>query len=222
MADINQIASPVPAEKVGNEKLTIEDLSLPRSVVTRLAKGVMSEGTNVQKDSVLAMTKAATAFVNYLAATANDLTRNAGKKVISPQDVLKALEIMELPEFSTELEKHLDEYQRATRDKRTANSRKAIAEAGLMVPPEQQSGDTPPMKKVRGVDGQVVPAEDEMEVDDDMGAEEAGEKGDETDLDDEDVVEAEEETTEPPEREDEMESKSDREQDDEESGDESD
>jgi DNA polymerase epsilon subunit 3 len=39
---------------------------LPRSIVQRLAKGVLPANTQIHKDAVLAMSKSATVFVNYL------------------------------------------------------------------------------------------------------------------------------------------------------------
>ena len=47
----------------------IQDNVLPKSIVTRLAKGVLPQNTNIQKDAVLALTKGATVFINYLCAT---------------------------------------------------------------------------------------------------------------------------------------------------------
>ena len=44
-----------------------QDLSLPKTMVQRLAKGVLPPNTQIQKDSILAMQKGATVFVNYLA-----------------------------------------------------------------------------------------------------------------------------------------------------------
>lgn len=43
-----------------------QDLSLPRTMVQRLAKGVLPPNTQIQKDAITAMSKAATVFVNYL------------------------------------------------------------------------------------------------------------------------------------------------------------
>ena len=45
----------------------IQDLSLPRTMVQRLAKGVLPPNTQIQKDAITAMSKGATVFVNYLA-----------------------------------------------------------------------------------------------------------------------------------------------------------
>ena len=48
------------------DNINIEDLTLPRTMVTRLAKGVLPPNTQIQKDAVTAMTKSATVFVNYI------------------------------------------------------------------------------------------------------------------------------------------------------------
>ena len=44
-----------------------QDLSLPRTMVQRLAKGVLPSNTQINKDAILALSKGATLFVNYLA-----------------------------------------------------------------------------------------------------------------------------------------------------------
>ena len=44
-----------------------QDLSLPKTMVQRLAKGVLPANTQIQKDAIMAMQKGATVFVNYLA-----------------------------------------------------------------------------------------------------------------------------------------------------------
>jgi DNA polymerase epsilon subunit 3 len=45
---------------------TSQDLNLPKSIVQRLAKGVLPPNTQIQKDALLAMSKSATVFVNYI------------------------------------------------------------------------------------------------------------------------------------------------------------
>lgn len=49
-----------------DDTLSVEDLNLPKSIVQRLAKGVLPPNTQIQKDALLAMSKGATVFVNYL------------------------------------------------------------------------------------------------------------------------------------------------------------
>ena len=46
--------------------VNIEDLSLPRTMVQRLAKGVLPPNTQIQKDAITALSKGATVYVNHL------------------------------------------------------------------------------------------------------------------------------------------------------------
>ncbi|KAF3355522.1 hypothetical protein VdG1_06934 [Verticillium dahliae VDG1] len=86
------------------DAVTIEDLTLPRSIITRLAKGVLPPGTQIQANAILALNKSAAVFVNYLATHANEHTLNAGKKTIDPTHVFKALEDTELSFLKEPLE----------------------------------------------------------------------------------------------------------------------
>ncbi|RPB28249.1 histone-fold-containing protein, partial [Terfezia boudieri ATCC MYA-4762] len=80
---------------------------LPKSIVTRLAKGVLPQNTNIQKDAVLALTKGATVFINYLCTAANENAVKANKKTIMPKDVLEAISQLELDEFGPRLQAEL-------------------------------------------------------------------------------------------------------------------
>lgn len=44
-----------------------QDLSLPKSMIGRLAKGVLPANTQIQRDALLALHKSATVFVSYIA-----------------------------------------------------------------------------------------------------------------------------------------------------------
>lgn len=44
-----------------------QDLSLPRTMISRLSKGVLPPNTQIQKDALSALSKSATVFVNYIA-----------------------------------------------------------------------------------------------------------------------------------------------------------
>lgn len=63
--------TPVPFSRINYLALLLtkrmQDLSLPRTMVQRLAKGVLPPNTSLHKDAVLAMSKGATVFINYLA-----------------------------------------------------------------------------------------------------------------------------------------------------------
>lgn len=45
----------------------LQELQLPKSIITRLAKGVLPPNTQIQANAILAMTKSATVFINHLA-----------------------------------------------------------------------------------------------------------------------------------------------------------
>lgn len=59
--------SAAPSEKKDRDTVAVEDLNLPKSIITRLAKGVLPPNTQIQANAILAMTKAATVFINHLA-----------------------------------------------------------------------------------------------------------------------------------------------------------
>ncbi|KAK5074392.1 hypothetical protein LTR64_006464 [Lithohypha guttulata] len=75
------------------DPVSLDDLLLPRSIVQRLAKGVLPPNTSIQKDAVLALTKSATVFISLLASTSNEMTE---RKTIQSQDVIKALREIEM------------------------------------------------------------------------------------------------------------------------------
>lgn len=46
-----------------------QDLTLPKSIITRLAKGVLPPNTQIQANAILALSKSAVVFINHLATT---------------------------------------------------------------------------------------------------------------------------------------------------------
>ncbi|KAL9941924.1 hypothetical protein D7B24_003834 [Verticillium nonalfalfae] len=106
------------AKDKDRDAVTIEDLTLPRSIITRLAKGVLPPGTQIQANAILALNKSAAVFVNYLATHANEHTLNAGKKTIDPTHVFKALEDTELSFLKEPLEAEFAKYAQTKSEKR--------------------------------------------------------------------------------------------------------
>ena len=96
-------------------KLFAQELQLPKSIITRLAKGVLPPNTQIQANAILAMTKSATVFINHLANayvpsftqsaahrgtntccySANEVTTLQNKKTVMPADVFRALDDIE-------------------------------------------------------------------------------------------------------------------------------
>ncbi|KAI5808841.1 histone-fold-containing protein [Peziza echinospora] len=99
---------PPLADTKENGGLSIDDNVLPKSIVTRLAKGVLPQNTNIQKDATLALTKGATVFINYLCATANENAAKNSRKTINPKDILEAISQLELDDFRPRLEAELN------------------------------------------------------------------------------------------------------------------
>ncbi|EGC42965.1 conserved hypothetical protein [Histoplasma capsulatum var. duboisii H88] len=95
--------------------VNVEDYLLPRSLTQRLAKSVLPPNTSIQKDALLAISKAATVFVSYLSSHANEETE---KKTITPQDVFAALSQIEFDAFLPRLERELAVYTEAAAEKR--------------------------------------------------------------------------------------------------------
>lgn len=90
------------------ESVGIEDNTLPKSIIMRLAKGVLPPNTQIQKDGLTALTKSATVFANYLASQAHEYTQRNGKRTIVAKDVLEAIDLLELGHFRPRLEKELE------------------------------------------------------------------------------------------------------------------
>ncbi|KAJ4295870.1 hypothetical protein N0V88_004572 [Collariella sp. IMI 366227] len=101
-----------PSDKKDKEKekekerdtIIIEDLTLPKSIITRLAKGMLPPNTQIQANAILALTKSATVFISHLANAANENTVASNKKTIVPADVFKALDETEFGFMREKLE----------------------------------------------------------------------------------------------------------------------
>ncbi|OAQ72862.1 CBF/NF-Y family transcription factor [Pochonia chlamydosporia 170] len=173
------------------DSTTIEDLTLPKSIITRLAKGVLPPNTQIQANAILAMSKSATVFINYLASHANENTMSAGKKTISPADVFKALDDVEFSFLKEPLEAEFAKFNQIQTEKRTNYRQKVRA--------KQDAGDDTDMADVSAVDSTIVSeggaprakkarveadAEGEGEEEDDAETEEEGDVRDEDDEDD--------------------------------------
>ncbi|KAI0329458.1 histone-fold-containing protein [Cubamyces sp. BRFM 1775] len=90
----------------------IENFELPRSVVMKLARASqVPENTKFSKDVILAILKASTVFINYLAATAHEVASSKQHKSISATDVLKALELVEFGDIAKDIQGELQVYR---------------------------------------------------------------------------------------------------------------
>ena len=120
--------------QAGKEKdgINIEELSMPRTMVQRLAKGVLPPNTQLQKDSITAFSKGATVFVNFLTHSAHAHTLKSQRKTISPADVLLGLRDTEFEFMILRLEAELQKYNDVQTAKRN-EYRKKVREGTMGV-----------------------------------------------------------------------------------------
>ncbi|KAJ3486896.1 hypothetical protein NLI96_g3896 [Meripilus lineatus] len=89
----------------------IDSFELPRSLVTRIARSAFPDNVKLQKETVTALLKGSTVFVNYLAATAHDVAASKQHKSVSASDVLKALELTQFGDLVDKLQGELQIYR---------------------------------------------------------------------------------------------------------------
>ncbi|KAK3394777.1 hypothetical protein B0H63DRAFT_461922 [Podospora didyma] len=110
------------------DAITIEDLTLPKSIITRLAKGVLLPNTQIQANAILALNKSAAVFISHLANAANESTLSSNKKTIMPADVFKALDDIEFGFMRPKLEAEFAKFNEVQTSKRSSY-RKKVADA---------------------------------------------------------------------------------------------
>ncbi|KAF2266889.1 histone-fold-containing protein [Lojkania enalia] len=198
--------SPEDSAKASTKEdgLSVEDLNLPKSIVQRLAKGVLPPNTQIQKDALLAMSKSATVFVNYLTHHAQENAARSNKKTVMPKDVFDAMMELEFEGFLPRLEAEVAKFTSIQADKRNSyrkkvrEEKKAQKEAGdgksRSVNGHAAEGNSPPTKRARrssvdngehasgsdeepDVDETVDDVQEEDEVEEDEIDEEAAEEG---------------------------------------------
>ncbi|RDX44629.1 histone-fold-containing protein [Lentinus brumalis] len=105
----------------------IDNFELPRSLIMKLARASqVPENTKFSKEVILAILKASTVFINYLAATAHEVATSKQHKSISATDVLKALELVELADIAQNIQGELPLYRDLQKsDKRKGGKGKA-------------------------------------------------------------------------------------------------
>lgn len=69
----------------------LEDLNLPVTAITRIAKEVLPANVIVSKEAKTALARAASVFILYVSNQATTIATSRNKKTISAQDVLEAL-----------------------------------------------------------------------------------------------------------------------------------
>ncbi|CAK7329122.1 unnamed protein product [Dovyalis caffra] len=108
------------------EKVVAEEL--PKAIVRRVVKDTLSQcspddsDVNVHRDALLAFSESARIFIHYLSATANDICKESKRQTMNADDVFKALEEIEFPEFVGPLQISLNEFKRKNGGKKVGSS----------------------------------------------------------------------------------------------------
>ncbi|KAG2386460.1 hypothetical protein C9374_002204 [Naegleria lovaniensis] len=95
---------------------------LPRTNVLRVIRRAIPEEIALSNDSKLAFAKAAVVFIMYLTATAQEEATKHKRSTLTADDVLDALDTLELGDYKEELVRTLHQYrlnQKAKKDKST-------------------------------------------------------------------------------------------------------
>ncbi|QEU62306.1 Dpb4 [Kluyveromyces lactis] len=104
------------------EKISIDDLLFPKSIITSLAKeslqnafqkGEEERRITVSKDAALAMQRSATVFVNHLLMFARMNAKDSNRKSCNDQDIMAALDTLGLGALKSILTGKMQEYQEA-------------------------------------------------------------------------------------------------------------
>ncbi|XP_004291600.1 PREDICTED: DNA polymerase epsilon subunit 3 [Fragaria vesca subsp. vesca] len=111
------------------EKVVAETAELPKTIVRRVVKDKLSQCSkadadlNVHKEALTAFSESARIFIHYLSATANDICRGSKRQTINADDVFKALEDIEFPEFVGPLKASLEELREKNAGKKAGTSK---------------------------------------------------------------------------------------------------
>ncbi|KAK2611156.1 hypothetical protein N8I77_004529 [Diaporthe amygdali] len=132
--------------------IPIEELQLPKSIITRLAKGVLPPNTQIQANAILAMTKSATVFINHLANAANEVTTLQNKKTVMPADVFRALDDIEFGFMRERVEAEFAKFNEVQTSKRSTYRKKVAAAKKATKEPGEEGAETP----AAGTDGDTA------------------------------------------------------------------
>ncbi|KAM3295173.1 hypothetical protein ACQJBY_037814 [Aegilops geniculata] len=129
---------------------------LPKAIVRRLVKDKLARAASggegaeggaeviVNKDAMAAFGESARIFIHYLSATANDVCKDGKRQTINAEDVFKALDEIEFPEFVEPLRTALEEFRSRNAARKPAASGKKQSEKKRKLDkeavPEEQNG----------------------------------------------------------------------------------
>ncbi|PHU03665.1 hypothetical protein BC332_28916 [Capsicum chinense] len=135
----------IEKEKAGGTTVQIEQEGLPKAIIRRLVKDKLSQlstdsDISLLKDSLTAFSESARIFIHYLSATANDICKESKRQIINAEDVFKALEDIEFPEFIEPLKASLEVFREKKRKSSSSKSPESNKKAKVKEPVENGKG----------------------------------------------------------------------------------
>lgn len=125
----------------------LDNFELPKSLVTSIARSALPDNAKLPKDSILALVKGSTVFINHLAGTAYDVAMSKQHKSISAADVIRALEILELGDMIETIQEDLQAFREEQRAAGKTDSTSAPPSRRLSVQPGAPTIRIKPPKK---------------------------------------------------------------------------
>eukprot|EP00977_Amphora_coffeiformis_P029703 scaffold42440_cov122-Amphora_coffeaeformis.AAC.1 len=99
------------------------DFEPPLACVRRILKHALPASTNVGKDASAAFARASGIFIIYLTACAHDHAREHKRQTITAPDVSAAMRELDMEEFVPQMDKFLESYRQAERNKKAAKEK---------------------------------------------------------------------------------------------------
>ncbi|KAK0228855.1 hypothetical protein IW262DRAFT_1456070 [Armillaria fumosa] len=103
----------------------LDNFELPKSLVTSIARSALPDNAKLPKDTILALVKGSTVFINHLGAPsallgrlerkAYDVAMSKQHKSISAADVIRALEVLELGDMIGTIQEDLQAFREEQR-----------------------------------------------------------------------------------------------------------
>ncbi|KAF3196717.1 hypothetical protein TWF679_004529 [Orbilia oligospora] len=146
-AAVSDPASTDDDKPKGRGRTNVDDNTLPKTIVTRLAKGNVPSNTQIQKDAVTALSRSATVFINYLASMANDITKMKDRKTIMPDHVIEAIDQIEFPGLRERLQGELEQFNKIQENKRKKAKEKK--QGDTTADPMSEDESARPLKRQR-------------------------------------------------------------------------
>ncbi|KAL9648473.1 hypothetical protein ABK040_014093 [Willaertia magna] len=96
---------------------------LPRSNILRIVKKAVSDQITPSNETKIAFSKAAVVFIMYLTATAQEQATKHKRTTLMADDVLEALDELELGEYKEELLKTLQHFRISQKAKKSSSAK---------------------------------------------------------------------------------------------------